>query len=111
MRSGIEERATAGRPTLDDVMPAAREMPVMAARDATGEGTAAVPVRLGGGTREGHSHPNMLPAESVRRPAGTTCAGPVTPTGREVRVRRTGLTKDPLVSDRKGSPEGAIGVR
>ncbi|MGC4985735.1 hypothetical protein ACLQ18_34715 [Streptomyces sp. DT193] len=36
-----------GRPTLDDVLPAAREMLVMAARDATGEEMAEVPVRLG----------------------------------------------------------------
>lgn len=53
----------AGRPTLADVTVAAREMLVMAARDATGEEMATVLVRLGGGTREGQAHVNLLLAE------------------------------------------------
>ncbi|MFF4902548.1 hypothetical protein [Streptomyces sp. NPDC001068] len=52
------------RPTLDDVLSAAREMLVMAARDATGEELAAPMVRLGGGTREGQAHVNLLLAEA-----------------------------------------------
>ncbi|MFI5990370.1 hypothetical protein ACIBAC_00750 [Streptomyces sp. NPDC051362] len=52
------------RPTLDDVLPAARQMLVMAARDATGEELAAPMVRLGGGTREGQAHLNLLLAEA-----------------------------------------------
>ncbi|MFG2425102.1 hypothetical protein ACGFWD_39590 [Streptomyces sp. NPDC048448] len=53
----------ASRPTLDDVQASARAMLVMAARDATGEEMAAVLVRLGGGTREGQAHVNLLLAE------------------------------------------------
>ncbi|MET8414039.1 hypothetical protein ABZV34_39520, partial [Streptomyces sp. NPDC005195] len=55
------------RPTLDDLMPVAREMLVMAARDATGEEVAAVLARLGGGTREGQAHVNLAARGSVRR--------------------------------------------
>lgn len=45
----------ASRPTLDDAQSAARELLVMAARDATGEEMAAVLVRLGGSTRKDRS--------------------------------------------------------
>ena len=63
----------ASRPTLDDIRAAAREMLVMAARDATGEEMAAVLVRLGGSTREGQAHANLLLAEVFAGILGDEC--------------------------------------
>ncbi|MGW3634206.1 hypothetical protein ACWD7F_29340 [Streptomyces sp. NPDC005122] len=54
---------------------------------------------------------NLLLAEVFAGTPERRARGPAHPTGREVRVHRTGLAKDPLVSGRKGSLEGAIGVR